>query len=130
MPSRHRRAAPKVVTSAPSKRMLPAFGRSDPASTLSSVVLPAPFGPTIPTASSLPSVKSTSSSTTSAPKRFRMPLAARSGVMCSHSAAVRLQLRADRDLLVVDVLDDHALQLVLAPARRLQPLAREQRRRD
>src|SRR5262245_26895350 len=110
-----------AVTSAPAERALPEFGRSDPASTLSSVAIPAPFGATIPTASSRPSAKSTASRTTSAPKRVRMPLAARSGVTCSLSAVIRLQLGADRDLLVVDVLDDHAHELVLAPAGRLQP---------
>ena len=40
------------VTSPPSKLTVPEFGGKAPASTLSSVVLPAPFGPTMPTASS------------------------------------------------------------------------------
>ena len=58
---------------------VPAVGRSDPARTFSSVVLPAPLGPTMPTASPAPTAKSTPSSTTSAPKRWRIPVAARSG---------------------------------------------------
>ena len=50
-PSRQRCAAERAVTSAPWKATLPALGGKAPASTLSSVVLPAPFGPTMPTAS-------------------------------------------------------------------------------
>ena len=51
-PSRHRSAVGAPVTSSPRKRTLPPVGACAPTSTLSRVVLPAPFGPTMPTASS------------------------------------------------------------------------------
>jgi hypothetical protein len=67
MPSVQRAAAPSRVTSSPRSDTLPAFGRCAPASTSSSVVLPAPLGPTTPTASPALTLSATSSSTTSAP---------------------------------------------------------------
>src|SRR6478609_5600629 len=109
MPSRQRCADPVGVTSASRKRTEPDVACNEPARTLSSVVFPAPLGPTIPTASSAPTVKSTSWSTTSAPKRFRTPCAASKGVplvLTLGFLAVRLQLRRDRDLLVVVVFRD------------------------
>src|SRR5512146_3142651 len=136
MPSRQSCAALRPVTSSPRKRTVPALGRRKPDRTLRSVVLPAPFGPTMPTASRGSRLKSTSSSTTSAPNRFRIPAAERTAMPSAGctavvgSAVVRLQFRADRHLLVVDVLDDHTLKLVLAALRRLEPLAGEQRCRD
>ena len=59
----------KAVTSRPLKRSC-RFRRKAPTSTLSNVVLPAPFGPTMPTASSPRTAKSTPSSTSSASKRL------------------------------------------------------------
>src|SRR5712691_9284114 len=88
IPRRQRRAAPAVVTSAPRKCTAPAFGCRKPARTLSSVVLPAPLGPTMPTASSPRTAKSTSCRTTSEPKRFRAPTAARIGVPSAESTAL------------------------------------------
>src|SRR5712691_6761602 len=88
IPRRQRRAAPAVVTSAPRKCTAPAFGCRKPARTLSSVVFPAPLGPTMPTASSPRTAKSTSCRTTSEPKRFRAPTAARIGVPSAESTAL------------------------------------------
>src|SRR6185437_6071057 len=80
IPCRQRAAAPAEVTSAPANRIEPASGRCEPAITLSRVVLPAPLGPTMPTASTTPTEKYTPSSTTSAPNRFLTPTAASSAV--------------------------------------------------
>ena len=80
--SRGGSAAPTLarVTSSPRNATVPSDGRSAPERTFRSVVLPAPLGPTMPTASPAPTAKSTPSRTTSAPKRFRIPAAARIGV--------------------------------------------------
>src|SRR5690348_16019880 len=124
-PSRHRFAAPSFVTSMPASSMRPAPGLSAPASTLSSVVLPAPFGPTMPTASPACTPKSTPSRTTSAPNRLWTPTAAR---ICS-IGSVRLQVSSDGDLRIVGVLTDYEVDLVLVA--RLHPLpARDRRRYD
>src|SRR5579859_1938680 len=128
MPRRQRWAGPAGVTSASRKRTEPAVACSEPASTFSSVVFPAPLGPTMPTASSAPSAKSTSCSTSSAPKRFRTPCAASKGVplvLTRQVLAVRLQLRRDGDLRVVVVLRDLGLDLELAA--RLHPLRADDR---
>src|SRR5436190_18612252 len=128
MPSRQRRAEFAGVTSSPRKRTDPAVACNEPERTLSSVVFPAPLGPTMPTASPAPSAKSTSWSTSSAPKRLRTPCAASRGVplvLTARVLAVRLQLRRDRNLLVVVVLRDPRLDLELAA--RLHPLRADDR---
>src|SRR3954468_9112285 len=125
MPRRQRAAAPWPLRSAPSKRTTPPEGSSAPASTFRSVVFPAPFGPTIPTFSCSETSKSTSSRTTRAPKRFRSPATARIGVppagLTKRRLRVALQLRLDRDVLVVRVLADQQVELELSRFR-LHPL--------
>src|SRR5882724_13142224 len=49
MPSRASSTGPMPAMSRPRKRTSPAVGRSNPVTTLTSVVLPAPLGPTIET---------------------------------------------------------------------------------
>src|ERR1700693_604170 len=51
MPARQRRGGGAAVMSTPLRRIKPAAGRSSPAMRLTSVDLPAPFGPMMPTAS-------------------------------------------------------------------------------
>src|SRR5262245_33321023 len=68
MPNRQRSAASSCVTSSPRNSTAPDDGINDPIRTLRSVVFPAPLGPTIPTAWSVATLKSTRSSTTRAPK--------------------------------------------------------------
>src|SRR2546423_7792121 len=126
MPSRQRSAAPSFVTSPPASSTRPAFGRSEPASTFSSVVLPAPFGPTMPMASPGATRKSTPSSTTSAPKRLRTPTATRIWSI-RRPRLVRLEVPSDRDAVIVGVLADDEVDLVLVP--RLHPLTAGDRRR-
>src|SRR6187549_2317549 len=58
------------LRSAPSIRIAPSSGRSNPAMTLSRVDLPQPEGPTIATNSPSPTAKLTPSTTGSVPKRL------------------------------------------------------------
>ena len=78
IPLRLTRCAVRPSILAPSSRMLPRVGRSSPTITFSSVLLPAPFGPTTATMSpsSIPNV--TPSTAGSPPKRFVMPSTSRS----------------------------------------------------
>src|SRR4051794_18044594 len=118
MPRRQRAPASWLVTSVPSKRTMPAVGGNVPARTFRSVVFPAPFGPTIPTVSRGLTAKSTSSSTTRAPKRFRSPAAASvgmpsAGLTSGSLGVVRLQLGLDRDALVARMLRHEEVDLEL-----------------
>src|SRR6266481_6304665 len=58
----------------PFRRISPASGASPPAIRLKSVVLPAPFGPMMPSASPGATDRSTSSAATTEPKVLRRPL--------------------------------------------------------
>src|SRR5664280_2323241 len=128
MPRRQRCAASAAVTSTPRNRTVPPEAGCPPARTLNRVVLPAPLGPTMPTASSAPTVKSTLSRTTSAPNRLHTPVPSRMApVSCestihSTSAVVRVQFGTDRDVLVVGVFCDDVVELKLAARLRLHPL--------
>src|SRR5579862_5536308 len=138
MPSRERRLAPCRVTSCPRKLTLPSDGAIVPASTLSSVVLPAPLGPTMPIASPGPTAKSTPSSAASAPKVLRTPTAARTGcgsirllyVASRPLLAVGSQLARHRDVVIVGVVDDDQGKAEPAALRRLAPLVADDRRGD
>src|SRR5467141_651738 len=127
MPSLQRSAAPFEVTSRPRYTTLPASGVSEPESTLSSVVLPAPLGPTMPTASPWFRVRLTPSSTASAPKCFRTSTAARTAAS-TVLARVRLERRRDGNVGVGRVLADDEVDRPLGHA--LLPLAADDRRAD
>ena len=60
---RHRRAASSPVTSRPSKQTCPAAGARSPETIANRLVLPAPLGPTMPTASPAPTAMDRSSAT-------------------------------------------------------------------
>src|SRR4051794_4791874 len=121
-PRPQRAAAPSRVTSSPRSVTVPAPGRCAPASTSSSVVLPAPLGPTMPSGSPGRTATATSSSTTSAPKRLRSPAASRMG---GSEVGIGLDLRRDGDVVVVVVVHDDEVQRILVA---LDPLAVDQRR--
>src|ERR1700689_5404373 len=70
MPSRHRAAASSLVTGRPAKEMFPAPGVRSPEMRPNRLVLPAPFGPTIPTVSPGPTVNERSSTMTTRPNLF------------------------------------------------------------
>src|SRR5271154_7142645 len=70
MPSLHRAAASRLVTGRPANETLPAPGDRSPEMRPNRLVLPAPFGPTIPTESPDPTVNDRSSAMTTRPNRF------------------------------------------------------------
>src|SRR5258708_29387650 len=67
--------------SRPRKRTSPAVGRSRPVTTLTSVVLPAPFGPTIETNSPSLTWKETLLSALNTPKVFETLMVSNSGAV-------------------------------------------------
>ena len=67
MPRRARATGPMPAMSSPLKRTTPEVGLSNPVSTFTSVVLPAPLGPTIDTSSPSEIDKETPSSATKSP---------------------------------------------------------------
>src|ERR1700756_4248339 len=73
MPSLHRAAASSLVTVRPEKETLPAPGDRSPEMRPNRLVLPAPFGPTIPTVSPGPTANDRSSAMTTRPNRFVTP---------------------------------------------------------
>src|ERR1700677_3827851 len=68
MPRRQRCHGRMRVTSPPAKMMRPPLGGKTPAIMLNNVVLPAPFGPRMPTISPSSTLKSSRSITTRPPK--------------------------------------------------------------
>src|SRR2546429_3773484 len=70
MPSLHRAAASSLVTARPAKLTSPASGARSPEMRPNRLVLPAPFGPTIPTTSPGPTANDRSSAMTTRPNRF------------------------------------------------------------
>src|SRR5260370_5772337 len=79
MPSLASSTGPMPAISRPIKRTSPAVGRSKQVTTLTSVVLPAPFGPTIETNSPSSTWKETLLSALNAPKVFETLMASNSG---------------------------------------------------
>src|SRR5882724_294395 len=120
MPRRHRCDGCKPVMSSPLCRTRPDSGRRSPVIRLNIVDLPAPFGPSTPSASPCASEKLRSSMTLSDPNRL---------LACSSANSIgslqRLQLVGYRDAGRKRVLDDHQVVLVLAP---LAPLPADERR--
>src|SRR5215468_4918417 len=70
MPSRHRAAESSRVTLRPANLTWPAPGDRSPEIRPNRLVLPAPFGPTIPTVSPAPTENDRSSAMTTRPNRF------------------------------------------------------------
>src|SRR4051812_29502487 len=72
--------------SRPRKRTSPALGRNRPVTTLTSVVLPAPFGPTIETNSPSLTWKETLSSALNTPKDFETLMVSNNGAVAAARA--------------------------------------------
>src|SRR4249920_4117551 len=81
LPSRHRAAASSLVTGRPAKEIAPAPGDRSPEMRPNRLVLPAPFGPTIPTTSPGPTANDRSSAMTTRPNRFVTWSSSRSGLV-------------------------------------------------
>src|SRR5215472_17029113 len=113
MPSLHRAAESSFVTVRPSKETEPASGDRSPEMRPNRLVLPAPFGPTIPTAYPALPVSDRSSAMTTRPNRFvTLSSSSSFSVMCFllegwQQVAGDLRLRQQR------VVHDHGFQLVL-----------------
>src|ERR1700709_2699462 len=86
MPSLASSTGPTPAISRPKKRTSPAVGRSRPVTTLTSVVLPAPFGPTIETNSPSLTWKETLSSALNTPKIFETLTVSNSGAVTAARA--------------------------------------------
>src|SRR5436190_20106596 len=106
MPNRASSTGPMPAMSRPRKRTAPAVGRSKPVTTLTSVVLPAPFGPTIETNSPSLSWKETSLSALNAPKLLETLIVSNRTVL----AAAREDRILSPSLTAVDQRRDRARQ--------------------
>src|SRR5216683_5856472 len=101
--------------------MLPAVGERSPAIRLNSVVLPAPFGPMMPTASPGAIARSRLSATTIEPKLFLRPASSSSMIRQQSGDGLHLACHGDRRRRLV-VGDDDIVFAVLEP-----PLTADQR---
>src|SRR5262245_37843029 len=130
---RQRRSGASRVMSAPSNSTRPESGATVPVAMPNSVVLPAPFGPMMPSASPWSNARSRRSATTTAPNRLEMLSRLRIGIETATwpgrarpwrgaSLAQRLQLAADRNFRRRTVGGDHQFGLVA----RALPLAGNQ----
>src|SRR5690242_5580472 len=108
MPSLLRAAGSSLVTVRPAKRTSPAPGARSPEMRPNRLVLPAPFGPTIPTTSPGPMASDRSSAMTIRPNRFVTWSSSRSGLAIS-SRVGRLQVGGDLRLRLQRVVHDLGL---------------------
>src|ERR1700722_13675434 len=104
--------------------MSPLPGARSPEMRPNRLVLPAPFGPTIPTTSPAPTASDMSSAMTTRPNRFVTCSSSSSGLVIS-SRVSRKQIGGDLRVRLQRVVDDLHLQRVLGP---LLPLDADWRR--
>src|ERR1700722_382736 len=115
MPSRHRPAEASRVMSRPANLTWPASGDRSPEIRPNRLVLPAPFGPTIPTVSPALTENDRSSAMTTRPNRFVTWSSSSNGLSSAHlKVGVWLALRAGLSILV-----SHVLEISFAGARRV-----------
>src|SRR5450755_3036774 len=124
IPSLHRPAASSLVTVRPARRTSPALGARSPEMRPNRLVLPAPFGPTIPTVSPAWTVRERSSATTTRPNRLVTPSSWSSGFVI-RSRVGRQQVAGDLRVRLQRVVDDLGLQRVCGA---LLPLDADRRR--
>src|SRR5580704_1371203 len=123
MPSLHRVAESSLVTVRPARRISPAPGASSPEMRPNRLVLPAPFGPTIPTVSPGPTARDKSSAMTTRPNRFVTRSSSSSGPVIRLRVS-RFQISGDLRERLQRVVDDLHLDRVLGP---LLPLHADRR---
>src|ERR1700729_4124633 len=119
MPSLHRAAASSLVTVRPANWTAPASGARSPEMRPNRLVLPAPFGPTIPTMSPGPTASDRSSAMTTRPNRFvTWPSSSRLSLIRSLAdiplLVGRQQVGGDFRLRLQRVVDDLHLHRVLS----------------
>src|SRR5580693_4051973 len=129
MPSRHRPAESSRVTVRPANLTWPEPGDRSPEMRPNRLVLPAPFGPTIPTVSPAPTENDRSSAMTTRPNRFvtwssssnavLIASLSATGLSCWHTPAGSRRLREGRQQVAGDlrlgqqrVVDDLRLERV------------------
>src|ERR1700751_4319567 len=113
MPSRHRVAESSLVTVRPANRTSPAPGARSPEMRPNRLVLPAPFGPTIPTVSPAPTLSESFSAMTTWPNRFVTWSSWSSGLLVIRSLVGRLEVTRDLRLRLQRVVDHHGFERVL-----------------
>src|SRR6266568_8195436 len=124
IPSLHRAAWSSLVTLTPPNVISPEAGARSPAMRPNRLVLPAPFGPTIPTMSPEPTLNDKLSATTTLPKLFVTPSSSSRAVPAA-SGIRRLELCLDLHVRVQGVVHDLHLERELA--RGLLPLDADRR---
>src|ERR1700759_2129673 len=112
MPSLHLAAESSLVTGRPPNEITPASGVRLPEMRPNRLVLPAPFGPTIPTVSPAPTLSERSSAMTTWPNRLVTRSSARSGLVIG-SLVGRQQVAGDLRLRLQRVVDHLGLERVL-----------------
>src|ERR1700690_1901876 len=112
MPRRRRAAESSRVMLRPANVTWPAPGVRSPEMRPNRLVLPAPFGPTIPTVSPVPTASDRSSAMTTRPNRFVTWSSSSSGSLI-RSLVSRLQVGGDLRVRLQRVVDDLHLQRVL-----------------
>src|SRR6478672_4243762 len=118
MPSLHRAAESSLVTGRPSNEMCPAPGARSPEMRPNRLVLPAPFGPTIPTVSPAPTLSESCSAMTTRPNRF-VTLSSWCSGLDIRSLVGRLEVAGDLRLGLPRGVDHHGLERVLGAFRPL-----------
>src|ERR1700743_1918415 len=120
MPSLHRAAGSSLVTVRPSKQISPAPGARSPEMRPNRLVLPAPFGPTIPTVSPAPTLNERSSAMTTRPNRL-VTWSSWSRAVAIWLLVRRQQVAGELGLRLQGVVHDVALQRVLGALLPLDP---------
>src|SRR5262252_5534068 len=112
MPSLHRAAESSLVIARSPNEITPASGGRSPEMRPNRLVLPAPFGPTIPTVSPAPTLSEICSAMTTRPNRF-VTLSSWSSELVIRSLVGRLQVAGDLRLRLQRVVDHLGLERVL-----------------
>src|SRR5690349_24885107 len=124
MPRRHRSGARIRVTGVPANLISPADGSSVPEISPNTLVLPAPFGPTMPSTSPAPTVSDSRSATTTLPKLLLTASSSSNGGAAA-SGIRGMQVGGDLHILVHRIVHHLHLERELAGA--LLPLHAERR---